>query len=41
MGLHFPSDADLCTRFPTQFVFKRSVDTQVEGRIMPIDLKSE
>lgn len=33
-GLPFPRDSGLCTRFPTQIVFKRSKVTGIEVSIM-------
>ena len=34
-GLPFPRDSTLCTRFPTQIVFKRSPDRHVDVSIIP------
>lgn len=34
-GLPFPRDSTLCTRFPTQIVFKRSPQRHVEVSILP------
>lgn len=34
-GLPLPRDSGLCTRFPTQIIFKRSRDERVEVSIIP------
>ncbi|KAL9601258.1 MAG: hypothetical protein Q9219_002663 [cf. Caloplaca sp. 3 TL-2023] len=40
-GLPFPRDSSLCTRFPTQVVFKRSAVKQIDVSIMPTESQSE
>ncbi len=40
-GLPFPRDSSLCTRFPTQVVFKRSAVKQTEVSIMPTESQTE
>lgn len=40
-GLPFPRDSSLCTRFPTQVVFKRSAVKQTEVSIMATESQTE
>ncbi|KAI4265525.1 MAG: hypothetical protein L6R38_009355 [Xanthoria sp. 2 TBL-2021] len=40
-GLPFPRDSGLCTRFPTQVVFKRSAVKQIEVSVMPTESRTE
>ncbi|KAL8721074.1 MAG: hypothetical protein Q9181_007788 [Wetmoreana brouardii] len=40
-GLPFPRDSSLCTRFPTQVVFKRSAVKQTEVSILPTESRTE
>lgn len=40
-GLPFPRNSGLCTRFPTQVVFKRSAVKQIEVSVMPTESRTE
>lgn len=40
-GLPFPRDSSLCTRFPTQVLFKRSAVKQIDVSIMPTESRTE
>ena len=39
-GLPFPRDSALCTRFPTQVIFKRSTLRKTEVSVIPSDSKA-